>query len=249
VAGNVGSTPIANKPEQNKTFKCYGCGEMGHKRPDCPNKPKRNKKVKVTNCKDLGHNDTMARVGGVCLPITLDTGVDITLLPAELDCVQEYTGRTAVVKGVWEEPRAAPVARVEMRIDDIQVKGMAAMVPGVQLGWEGTLAFSLDDPEQIELLCKLNQNRIKKYGKEDRRYIPVRMSRTEVIEGAVMVADLPQGDERLERLQRQTPSNQLMTPDVEVNSENEGNENNPHDIQNNAEESEVEVVGERLLRV
>jgi len=108
------SSPVPTVKPDPKTFKCYGCGEVGHKRPDCPNKPKRNKKVKVTTCKDLGHNDTMAMVGGVCIPITLDTGADITLLPAELDCVREYTGKTALVKGVWDEPRAAPVAQVEL---------------------------------------------------------------------------------------------------------------------------------------
>jgi len=95
VVGNASSTPGKGIAEQtNKTFKCYGCGETGHKRPDCPNKMKRNKKVRVTKCKDLGHNDVMARVGDVCLPVTLDTGADITLLPEELKCVKEYTGRT-----------------------------------------------------------------------------------------------------------------------------------------------------------
>jgi len=44
----------------------------------------------------------MAKVGGICIPVTLDTGADITLLPAESDCVEQYMGKTAVVMGVWD---------------------------------------------------------------------------------------------------------------------------------------------------
>jgi len=248
--GNVSNTPMANKPDQsNKTFKCYGCGEMGHKRPECPNKTKRNKKVKVTNFRDLGHNDTMAKAGGICIPITLDTGADITLLPAELQCVREYTGSTALVKGVWIEPRSAPVAQVELMIGNTEDRGTAAMVPGAQLGWEGTLAFSLDNPEQVDLLHRLNQDRINNYSKRNRRYIPVSVSSEGEIEGAVMIADLPQGDKRLERVQKQKPSGQVITPDLEMKHANRSNENTPNDIQYNAEESGVEVVGEKVGKV
>jgi len=113
----------------------------------------------------------MARVGGVNLPVTLDTGADITLLPAELGNESDKTGRTAIVKGVWDQPRAAPVAKVQLAVGETQLQVTAAMVPGAQLGWEGTLAFNLDDPNQLELLGRLNQMRKDKYGVDDRRYI------------------------------------------------------------------------------
>jgi len=107
--------------------------------------------VKLSSCKDLGHNDTMAKVGGVSLPVTQDTGADITLLPAELGGVNDQTERTAIVKGVWDQPRAAPVAQVQLVVGEVELKVTAAMIPGNQLGWEGTLALSLDDPDQVEL--------------------------------------------------------------------------------------------------
>jgi len=124
------------------------------------------------------------------------------------------------------------------------------MVPGAQLGWEGTLAFNLDDPNQLELLSRLNQRRIEKYGMDDRRYIPVSVSQNGKIEGAVMVTDLPQGDTRLRRLRTRTPSSQVAIPHVEVNSPSGNCESKPEpDIRDNAEESVVEVVGGKVDKV
>jgi len=48
-AGNSSNTSVKVSELEQKTYKCYKCGEMEHKRPDCPNKAKKNnKKVKLT---------------------------------------------------------------------------------------------------------------------------------------------------------------------------------------------------------
>jgi len=167
----------------------------------------------------------MAKMGGVCLAVTLDTRADITLLPAELESVKEYTRKTALLKGVWDEHRAAPVAKVKLTIGNIEVRGTATMVPRIQLGWKRTIAFTLDDPKQMDLLYKLNQIRNQNHAKEDRRYIPVKVNSDGEITGAMIVADLPKGDVRLERLQKQKSGTRFTTPDVELKLVNESREN------------------------
>jgi len=119
----------------------------------------------------------MAKMGNVNLPVTLDMGADITLLPAKLARVEnKKTEKTALVKGVWDETRAAPLAQVHLVVGEVEVRGTTAMVPGDQLGWEETLAFSLDDPKQVDLLQTLNNNRKERYG-NDSRYIPMKVSK------------------------------------------------------------------------
>jgi len=199
----------------------------------------------VKTCKNLGHNDAMANLGGVCISVTLDTGAYITLLPAELECVEEYTGKTTIVRGVLSEPQAAPVAMVKLTIGHMEVKAKSAMIPGDQLGWEGTLALSLDDPEQVKLLGKLNDIRKEKYGKEDRRYLPVVVTR-EGVQDAIMVADLPQGDTRLEHLRS---DNQFVMPEAEGMVVSSTQEETPEKDDNNAEAVRAEVVEGRVDKV
>jgi len=134
------------------------------------------------------------------------------------------------------------VALVKMTIGDTVVKGTAAMIPAVQLGWEGTLAFSLDDPGQMKLLSKLNEIRKMKYGKEDRRYLPVEVT-DKGVRSAIMVADLSQDDERRESLYKS--DQHFTTQDVveEIEGSTPEETQNRHD-ENNAEAVDAEVVEE-----
>ena len=93
----VSSSASANSMEdstkvktENKVVKCYGCGEVGHKRPDCPKK-KKGSVVKVGKSRVLRRNEMLATVGGISMPVTIDTGAEVSVLPIEADCVRRYT--------------------------------------------------------------------------------------------------------------------------------------------------------------
>jgi len=195
------ASPVVTKSE--RPFKCYGCGELEHKRPDCPNKAKRTKVVQSVPARVLGHNDVLAEVGGICIPATLDTGADVTLLPKELDCVKQLTGETTTVKGIGNETMKAPLAEVEFLVEGKKMSATAAMVPGEFLGWEGALAFSLDDEKMFEILCELNKRRQERYKDNSRLYIPVTVGSDREIKGAVLVSDLLDNDERKDELKEE----------------------------------------------
>ena len=48
----------------------------------------------------LANNDVMAIVGGVRIPMTFDTGAQISLVPIELVRPDKFTGETLRFKGV-----------------------------------------------------------------------------------------------------------------------------------------------------
>jgi len=133
-------------------------------------------------------------------------------------------------------------------VGEVKVKGSAAMVPGIQLGWEGTLALSLDNQDQMALLNRLNKIRIETHAQADRRYIPVQVNSDGEVQSAVMISDLSQGDVRLETLEKRATGAQftLTTPDVELNIVSEEPDNTQNKDTDNAEEVGAEVVGEMV---
>jgi len=68
---------------KSKTFKCYGCWELGHKIPDCPNNNTKTKVVKAGPAKVLGRNEILATMGDISFPIILDTDTHMSVLPIE----------------------------------------------------------------------------------------------------------------------------------------------------------------------
>ena len=116
---------------ESRVVKCYGCGEIGHKKPECPVKKKASV-VKVGPSRVLRRNEMLATVGGISMPVTLDTGAEVSVLPAEADCVLRYTGEEVTLIGVLDNltSRTAPLAEAELTIGGEVVKMVAAMVPG-----------------------------------------------------------------------------------------------------------------------
>ena len=152
-----------SKPE-SRIIKCYGCGEIGHKKPDCPKK-KKTSVVKLGRSKVLRHNEMLATVGGITMPLTLDTGAEVSVLPIEADCVKRYTGETVTLGGVFENAtsRKALLAEVEIVIGGDVVTTVAAMVEGEYINWDGALAFDTDSDKSLELFGKLNRIRAERY--------------------------------------------------------------------------------------
>ena len=101
-SASTNSTEESTKVKtEGKVVKCYGCGEVGHKKPECPKKKKASV-VKIGRSKVLRHNKMLATLGGISMPVTLDTGAEVSVLPMEADCVKRYTGETVTLSGVFD---------------------------------------------------------------------------------------------------------------------------------------------------
>ena len=176
---------------ESRVVKCYGCGEIGHKKPECPVKKKASV-LKVGPSRVLRRNEMLATVCGISMPVTLDTGAEVSVLPAEADCVLRYTGEQVTLTEVLDNltSRTAPLAEAELTIGGEVVKTVAAMVPGEFIKWEGALAFDTDDSSSLDSLIRLSKVRVARY-KDDRKYSPVMVTQDGHIQGAVMWADIP----------------------------------------------------------
>ena len=79
---------------------CYNCRQRGHIAPNCPKRDNKVKRVKV--CEDqivsLRRNEIFSAVGPHRMPVTCDTGAEVTVVPEE--CVEPHqkTGETCVLR-------------------------------------------------------------------------------------------------------------------------------------------------------
>ena len=81
---------------------------MGHKSPQCPQRPKdKIKRVAIPKNEivPLGPSDVIAEVAGTKIPLTFDTGAEISLVPVELVQEQEFTDQVSKFKPVMCEDR------------------------------------------------------------------------------------------------------------------------------------------------
>ena len=81
------SVTTTSRPER-KTVVCFACHQKGHKSPQCPQKVTRVKRIQIPMNKavPLKCNEFFGSIGGHTLPITCDSGADITVVPQE--CVR-----------------------------------------------------------------------------------------------------------------------------------------------------------------
>ena len=176
-----------------KKVKCYGCGEEGHEEPDFPKaKSKTVKRVERQHegIQTLRGNELLAKVEGYSIPMTIDSGAEISVIPKELLDVVKYTGRTEVMKSYTEsyEPREVPVAEVTMEIGGHKVVREVALVDGNNLSWRGSFASKFNDTEDVSLYIELSKIRCSLRGNQ-LKYTPAGKSAGGEVLGAVQWTD------------------------------------------------------------
>ena len=74
---------ITTPQKDIKPIRCFGCGDLGHKSNVCPKKKDKVKRLIIPwkHARELGYSDIMGKVNGVTLPVTMDSGADISLEP------------------------------------------------------------------------------------------------------------------------------------------------------------------------
>ena len=159
-----------------KPIVCYSCNEVGHKAPQCLLR-KKDKVKKVTISADqvetLDTNDVMASVNGQLVPITIDSGAKVSIVPEESVQELDFVGETLKFKSnlskcEWTE---AQVANVPITIGSEFFVEKVLAVPGDDLGWTGVLRVDCSDPLQWSRIAKLMEWK-KSLPESHKRYIP-----------------------------------------------------------------------------
>lgn len=117
---------------------CFTCGIEGHKSPQCPNKPDRGKEARAKPVKMVfvnkkeGLKRVEGCVNGTATSIVLDSGASISIIPDSMVDPNSYTGESVIAKGLWDEGRRLPLAKVPFEIGPLEWVEEVAVAPAEQ---------------------------------------------------------------------------------------------------------------------
>ena len=144
----VAKKEVTNKHKQSRPLTdiiCFNCQQKGHISPDCPKKLNRIKRVKIPEDRivSLRRNEIFGAVGPHRMPITCDTGANITVVPDE--CVEPHqrTGEVCELKSFNNCKSTGEWCQVEITAGDVTFSKKAVTQPGDSLGL--SVCLSLDN--------------------------------------------------------------------------------------------------------
>jgi len=170
---------------EGKDITCFRCHQKGHKAPSCPSRPKGNRKVKIPSEKllYLQQNELFGRVGPHAMPITCDSGAQVSVVPEESVSDEELTGETQVLEDFHTGRVTGNVCNVTFTIAGKSFKKKAVTLPGEMLRWTPCMAIPLAPRDEMDFI--LSQMEIKEAtNKEDTRYLPP------TLEGDLLISGL-----------------------------------------------------------
>ena len=114
---------------------CYTCRQKGHMSPNCPKRANKVKRVKVSEDQivSLRRNEVFGSVGPHRMPVTCDTGAEITVVPAE--CVEPHqkTGEKCVLRSFNDAKITGECCTVDITVGDSIFRKKAVTQPGLIL--------------------------------------------------------------------------------------------------------------------
>jgi len=146
--GEQGTSHTNSSKAEPTAPRCYSCGIVGQKSPDCPNRnkptePEKDKEVAwkkkekqpkrqamVSVDESDRENTTMATIYGQQLPVVLDTGAQMSVVPAELIPPVAHTGNKVILRSFVGSTREVGTVCVSLVFGDREWRGEVAMVNG-----------------------------------------------------------------------------------------------------------------------
>jgi len=144
VVAEAPAAPAGTQKKNNVT--CFRCHQKGHKSPYCPSRPKSNRRVKLQSDKllYLQPNELFGQVGRHSMPITCDSGAQISVAPEESVEASEFTGETQTLEDFHTGKVTGRICNVIFTIAGKQFPKRAVTLPGELLRWTLCMAVPLD---------------------------------------------------------------------------------------------------------
>ena len=136
---------------------CFICQQKGHISPNCPSKRSKVKKVRVDEAKIrlLKENEVFGAVGLHRMPVTLDTGAEVTVVPEEAVGPHQLSGDSRTLRSFNNAESEGKVCVIHVKVGDHILQREAVTQPGASLGWSACLSFNLADPVERDVLTEL----------------------------------------------------------------------------------------------
>jgi len=180
--------PAASGSSRGKSdVTCFRCNQKGHKSPNCPSRPKGNRRVRLPAEKllYLQANELFGQVGVHGVPITCDSGAQVSVVPDECVKEEELTGETQILEDFHTGHVTGKVCQVTFTIARRSFRKRAVTLPGELLRWTLCMAVPLAPREEMEFI--LTQIGVKEAaGKEETRYLPPTLDGDLLVSGLMM---------------------------------------------------------------
>ena len=126
------TTPSVPNRTEKKPVVCFTCHMKGHKSPQCPQKVTTVKRIQipVDRVVPLKHNEVLGSIAGHRLPITCDSGADITVVPEECVDSDQFTGETCAVAAFNKIKTVGKLCDIQVQVGDHVFKRRAVTQPG-----------------------------------------------------------------------------------------------------------------------
>ena len=199
---------------------CFSCHQKGHISPNCPSRKSKVKKVRVEtdHIENLKYNEVFGSVGPHRMPITMDTGAEITVVPEEAVHPDQFTGDTCELWSFNNTKSSGRKCRVEVSAGNKTFTREAVTQPGVSLGWSVCLSMDLSDATERDFLMEKMTERA---SMPDHliQYIPPEVREGVLISGLpITEAKIVKGVTRVDSSDNKKESDQPQ-PLLSVNSE------------------------------
>ena len=141
-------TPKATRPGERDMSQvtCFRCRQQGHISPNCPRKTSSKvKRVKLREdlIEKLRSSEVFGAVGPYRMPITCDTGAEITVVPEEAVDQDQFTGETCELRSFNDGKSLGKRCVVDITVGGHRLTREAVTQPGHSLGWSVCLSLNL----------------------------------------------------------------------------------------------------------
>ena len=156
-------TTATEVPKPTKQFQrpladttCFSCHKKGHISPNCPTRKNKVKKVRVEEDKIeiLKPNEVFGAVGPHRMPVTLDTGAEVTVVPEEAVERSQFTGGTCELRSFNDTKSVGRKCVVQVSVGKQTFTREAVTQPGKSLGWSVCLSLNLADSKERDFLME-----------------------------------------------------------------------------------------------
>ena len=140
VKQEAASSLHSDRPRREVT--CFNCQKKGHKSPQCPLRQVKCIQAPVPEHRLLKDNELLGFVGKHSLPITCDSGADVTIVPEECVSDSQYTGGICEVASFNKNISSGKLCNVTVTLAGRDFQRTAVAQPGKDLGWTVCLSLS-----------------------------------------------------------------------------------------------------------
>ena len=163
VGGSESARPSAGG---SRTIVCFTCGVEGHRSPQCPKRGQESEKSKegqgqARPVRKIWHRteeDTVVEgvVNGKEVPIVLDSGATISVVPESMVEEELLTGEVVLVMAFQSrEPVTLPTAKVRFKVEHLEWEEVVALAPTVE-GQEAEVLCRLVSVRASDLVLRAN---------------------------------------------------------------------------------------------